>query len=200
MQSRAQADETQDYWILLIASGSVTALMTAFMPESYAPVLLQRKARRLRARTGGDDLEPLLIRKMSRKEMLLTAIVRPTKLLTRSPIAFLICAYVATIYGFLYLLFTTIPTVFEEAYGWESRDTGLAYIGCGLGMVISLLSIMKTNDATVVKLTKRNNGQYEPEFRLPATIYYAAFVPISLIWYGWSTQKHTHWYACNAST
>lgn len=53
---------------------------------------------------------------------------------------------------------------------------------------------MKTNDATVVKLTKRNNGKYEPEFRLPATVYYAAFVPISLIWYGWSVQKDAHWY------
>lgn len=30
--------------------------------------------------------------------------------------------------------------------------------------------------------------------RLPATVYYAACVPISLFWYGWSTQKHAHWY------
>jgi hypothetical protein len=52
---------------------------------------------------------------------------------------------------------------------------------------------MRTNDATVIRLTKRNNGIYEPEFRLPAAIYFAGFVPVSLFWYGWSIQEHTHW-------
>jgi hypothetical protein len=58
---------------------------------------------------------------------------------------------------------------------------------------ISLILIMRTNDATVIKLTASNNGKYEPEFRLPTSTYYAIFVPVSLFWYGWSTQAHTHW-------
>jgi hypothetical protein len=53
---------------------------------------------------------------------------------------------------------------------------------------------MKTNDATVIKLTAKNNGIYERTFSTLAIYhsYYAIFVPISLFWYGWSTQAHTH--------
>lgn len=67
-------------------------------------------------------------------------------------------------------------------------------------MVLSLLMIMKSNDATVIRLTARNGGKYEPEFRLPATVYYAAFVPVSLVWYGWAVEKKTHWYGISLST
>ena len=52
---------------------------------------------------------------------------------------------------------------------------------------------MRTNDATVVRLTKNNHGIYEPEFRLPLAIYFAACIPASLFWYGWSIEKGAHW-------
>lgn len=52
---------------------------------------------------------------------------------------------------------------------------------------------MKTNDRMVVKLTKQNGGVYEPEFRLPLAMYFAAFIPISLLWYGWSIERKAHW-------
>ncbi len=29
--------------------------------------------------------------------------------------------------------------------------------------------------------------------RLPHCVYYAMWVPVSLLWYGWSIQKQTHW-------
>ena len=54
---------------------------------------------------------------------------------------------------------------------------------------------MATNDRTIARLAKRNNGVYEPEMRLPHCVYYAACVPLSLFWYGWSTQQRVHW-AC----
>jgi hypothetical protein len=31
------------------------------------------------------------------------------------------------------------------------------------------------------------------EMRLPASIYYAIFVPISVFWYGWSVERKDHW-------
>jgi hypothetical protein len=58
---------------------------------------------------------------------------------------------------------------------------------------IGLVIIMRTNDATVVRLTKRNDGVYEPEFRLPLAMYFAGLIPISLFWYGWSIERKAHW-------
>lgn len=127
-----------NYWLLLICSVIATAGMTAFMTESYAPVLLRRKAEKLRKELGRDDLRPYLSKDLSKKQQLLQAIVRPSKLLTRSPIVFLICLYVAVVYGCLYLWFTTIPTAFENTYHWSASITGLAYIGIGVGMVVSI--------------------------------------------------------------
>jgi hypothetical protein len=95
------------------------------------------KAQKLRKELGRDDLRPLLSKDITRKQLLLQSIVRPTKLLTRSPIVFLICLYVAIVYGCLYLWFITIPIVFEEKYGWWPHFTGLAYLGTGIGMVVS---------------------------------------------------------------
>lgn len=84
-----------DYWILLMATGTVTTLMTIFMPESYAPILLQHKAGRLRKQTGRDDLQPMLSLKMTRKQLLLTSIVRPTKVCTKD-FSFLLVKKLAT--------------------------------------------------------------------------------------------------------
>ncbi|ROT41488.1 MFS general substrate transporter [Sodiomyces alkalinus F11] len=181
------------YWVLLIASASVTVLMTFFMHESYAPRLLEKKAQRLRKETGRDDLRTALDQNLTSTQLLARSIIRPTQLLTMSPIVILICSYVSTIYGFMYLWFTTIPTVFQETYGWPTSYVGLAYTPMAVGMILSLFLIMKTNDATVIKLTKKNNNVYEPEMRLPASIYYAAFVPVSLFWYGWAVEKKAHW-------
>ncbi|PGG99750.1 hypothetical protein AJ80_09294 [Polytolypa hystricis UAMH7299] len=181
------------YWVLLIASASVTLLMTVIMPESYAPKILQKRARQMQKVTGRTDIHPQLDQNISTKAILARSIARPTKMLTTSPVVLLICAYVATVYGFLYLLFTTLPIVFSETYGWPTSLVGLAYTPLALGMIMAIGVIMKTNDANVIKLTKKNNNIYEPEMRLSSTIYYAAVLPVSLFWYGWSTEQKVHW-------
>ncbi len=52
------------------------------------------------------------------------------QLLTLSVMASSLCFYTATVYGILYLMFTTIPTVFGEIYGWDASIAGLAYAPC----------------------------------------------------------------------
>jgi len=53
-------------------------------------------------------------------------------------ITFLICSYAATLFGILYLMFTTIPDVFNNSYGFTSSLSGLAYSGLGIGMIVRL--------------------------------------------------------------
>jgi hypothetical protein len=103
--------------------------MTIFMPESYAPVLLARKTTKLIKETGRTELKSHLSIDMSTQQMLAKSMIRPIKMLTTSPIVFLMCMYVAMIYGILYLFITTIPTVFQETYGWKASIAGLAYLG-----------------------------------------------------------------------
>lgn len=110
-----------------------------------------------------------------------------------SPIVFLLSTYVAVCYGLLYLLFTTITSVFSSTYGWDPDMCGLAYIGLGIGFFLGLGIVAKISDATVVRMTKANGGVFEPEMRLPACIFFACWVPITFFWYGWAAEKKVHY-------
>ncbi|EHL02739.1 putative Uncharacterized transporter [Glarea lozoyensis 74030] len=78
-------------------------------------------------------------------------------------------------------------------YGWQPELCGLAYIGLGIGFMAGLVVVGKISDPTVVRMTKANNGVFEPEMRLPACIFFACFVPVSFFWYGWAADKAVHW-------
>ncbi|KIW97892.1 uncharacterized protein Z519_01476 [Cladophialophora bantiana CBS 173.52] len=180
------------YWILVLCAGSSTAIITFFMQESNAVVLLERKVRKLRKTLGRSELVSAVQNRMPAHELL--------KLLAKSPIVLFISIYVATAYGLLYLMFTTLPTVFQEAYGWSLQLTGLSYLGLGLGTFIALFALIRFNDAQVVKLMTTNNGLFEPEMRLATTPYCGIMLPMSLIWYGWVTDKHSHWLSAITGT
>ncbi|OQU99092.1 hypothetical protein CLAIMM_04779 [Cladophialophora immunda] len=180
------------YWILVLCAGSTTAVITLFMKESNSVVLLERKVRKMRKTLGRSELVSAVQHRMSAHELL--------KLLAKSPIVLFISIYVATAYGLLYLMFTTLPTVFQDSYGWSLQLTGLSYLGLGIGTFIALFALIRYNDAQVVKLMKQNNGVFEPEMRLATTTYCGIMLPLSLIWYGWTTDKHAHWLSAVAGT
>jgi hypothetical protein len=99
---------------LLTILGGVTGILTFFfMQESYAPVLLERKAERLRKETGNPNLRSKLDPGLTTRELIRRSIVRPTKMLFLSPIVLLFSTFIGFVYGVLYLLFTTFTFVFK---------------------------------------------------------------------------------------
>ena len=83
--------------------------------------------------------------------------------------------------------------MFQEVYGFSEGISGLAYLGLGIGSMVGLAIIGKFSDRIVVNMTKKN-GVRKPEYRLPLMIIAHLFIPIGLFWYGWSADKHAHWY------
>ncbi|RAL64230.1 hypothetical protein DID88_002122 [Monilinia fructigena] len=65
--------------------------------------------------------------------------------------------------------------------------------GLGLGFFLGMFTVAKTSDPTIISLTKKNNGVYQPEFRLRNGLFFAFFIPGSFFWYGWSAYYHVHW-------
>jgi len=184
------------YWILLIAGGVTTVCIELVNKETYARVLIRWKTERLAKKLGRDDLISWYDRPngpVGTKRTLIDGLRRPLQMLYKSPIVFVLSTYMSIVYGLLYLLFTTITSVFEEQYGFSPQLAGLAYLGIGLGFFIGLAVVALTSDRMVIKLTKRNGGRFEPEMRMPLMIVFACFVPISFFWYGWSADKKVHW-------
>lgn len=163
------------------------------MRETYHPVLLERKTRRLREETNNPNLRSKLDSGLSHREVFVRAIVRPTKMLFLSLIVFLLSFYMAVVYGYLYLLFTTITALYERVYHFNSGVAGLSFLGIGIGMFGALFIFGYFSDRTVTKLMEKNKTERKPEYRLPIVMVGAIFVPIGLFWYGWSAEAHVHW-------
>ncbi|KAL4936085.1 hypothetical protein BDV06DRAFT_233745 [Aspergillus oleicola] len=185
------------FWILAIAGGVFTAFVAIFNRETNPTVLLRRKTVRLRNELNRPELHSCYEKDTSTENMgvihLILNLLTPIRLLVRSPITLIIAVYIATVYGCLYLLFTTITTVFQDIYGWSVAISGLAYLGLGFGALASQVLFGIVSDRIIRRQKARNNGVFKPEMRLPISVFFAIFVPISFFWYGWSVQAHTHW-------
>lgn len=78
------------------------------LKETYAPVLLARKAARLQKEGGNvvDTENSKRIASAREKDIFLRSVIRPAKMFIFSPIVTLMCIYIAVAYGLLYILFT----------------------------------------------------------------------------------------------
>jgi multidrug resistance protein len=183
------------FWVLFIASTLTTIGIELLNRETNPRVLIRRKTAKLRTELNRPDLQSIYAPKGSppRLAVLSQGLIRPLRMLFFSPIVFILSFYMSVVYGLLYLLFTTITGVFQGQYGWSPEICGLAYMGVGLGFFLSLALVAKLSDATVVRMTRANNGVFEPEMRLPACVFFAFFIPITFFWYGWAAEKQVHW-------
>lgn len=165
--------------------------------ETNHKVLIARKTARLQRELSRPELRSCYDNAsagpQTKGAILTQGLVRPLKMLFGSPIVFLLSLYMSLVYGLLYLLFTTITSVFQQTYHWNPEICGLAYLGIGIGFFSGLAAVAKLSDATVVRMTKANGGVMEPEMRLPACVVFACFIPISFFWYGWTADKHVFW-------
>ena len=166
-------------------------LSAVFMCETYEPVLLQRRVNQLKKETGRLDLRSKLDPDIQARNFFIHAITRPSKMLTMSPIVLVSSVYVAVIFGYLYLLFTTLTIVFQDSYGFSQGTVGLTYLGIGIGSLIGLFLFATLSDWLTAKLSR--GGEMKPEYRLFPLIPGSLFAPIGLFWYGWSAQKKMFW-------
>ncbi|KIX00130.1 uncharacterized protein Z518_10267 [Rhinocladiella mackenziei CBS 650.93] len=179
------------FWVITIAGGVALGFSVLFMRETYEPVLLERRAKRLREQTGNPALRSKLDQEIPMREYFWRAIIRPTKMLLFSPIVLLLSIYMAVIYGYLYLLFTTLTIVFEGQYHFSQGSVGLSFLGIGVGSMIGLVLFGTLSDRLVKKMSAK--GEMKPEYRLPPLIPGSLIIPIGLFWYGWSADQGIHW-------
>ncbi|PVH87147.1 MFS general substrate transporter [Cadophora sp. DSE1049] len=181
------------FWVSAIAGGFLTILTFLFMSESYPPILLAKKTAHLLKTTSNPNLVSSLQSALSPSALLKRSILRPLKLLFLSPIVFLLSLYTAIVYSYLYLCFTTFPTIFEAQYGFSQGTAGLVYLGIGVGSFVGIAVGGLMSDRVVVILVRRYGGEPRPEYRLPTMMVGGFVVPIGLFMYGWTAEEKTHW-------
>ena len=89
----------------------VMMLFKASVPETYAPVILKRRAKKLRKETGDPNImtEQEMF-KVPFSEMMKDTLIRPFEMLATEPILLLLSMYIALIYGLLVSLFSAFSS------------------------------------------------------------------------------------------
>lgn len=172
----------------------VWILVTLLVPETYAPVLLRKRAEKLTKLTGKcygskTDLEK---GKATLAKRLQTALSRPWILLIHEPIVLLFTFYAAIVYGTLYMMFGAFPMVYEEGRGWSAGQAGLPFLGVMVGIFLGTTYAVFDNKR-FVRVQDRHNGFAPPEARLPLCMVSSIALPIGLFWFAFSNSPSTHW-------
>jgi len=107
---------------------------------------------------------------MSLPQLLRTSIVRPFKLLATQPVVQVWSLYCAFLWGLLYLLIATFPTVWTDTYGESVSIGSLNYLSLFVGMGIASQLGTRLADRYYRNLCAKNGGQGLPEFRLPVLV------------------------------
>lgn len=207
--------------LITIFNGVVFLVGIAFIPETYTPVLLQKRAAKLSKLTGAVYKSRLDVGNANRTagQIFTKTMVRPWILLFMEPIVLLLSIYMAiskfshlpmlffrkliqfsTVYGTMYMEFAAFPIVFEENIKWPQSTSGLSFLGMMIGQILGCAySIL--DDGRYKKVADRTAyGRPPPEARLIPAMVGAVTLPIGLFWFAWTNFPRIHWIVCEIGT
>ena len=181
-------------WITLIIASFFGTAAFLICSESYAPVLLQRRAAKRRFETQNWAIHaPADEYPVDMKSIIEKYLYRPFKMLFMEPILTLITIYIAFIYGILYLFFEAYPIAFQESRGWNLGVGALPFIGITIGVVLGVGIIVYNSNTRFKRKMETNGGKPIPEERLIPMIVGAALLPVGLFWFAWTSNPHISW-------
>ncbi|KAK4505246.1 hypothetical protein PRZ48_003209 [Zasmidium cellare] len=162
------------------------------LDESYPPVLLVRKASRLRHESGNWALHAKHEEwDVSLAELGHKYLVRPFQLLA-TPICLLMALYASFCYGILYGSLAAFPIEFEQERGWNALIGSLPFLAMLIGILIGA-SANWLNQKYYVKKWKENNYRPVPEARLPPMMGGSIFFTGGLFMFAWSSSPKVFW-------
>ena len=185
------------YWVGLLFAGATWPFLL-WMPETYLPVLLARKAAKIRKDTGNSSIiASSELQKKSIRFVLEVVMTRPFRMLIHESIVMFTCMYLSLAYAILYLYFEAYPVIFsgpDSIYKFSPGITGLAFLPIAIGAA-SCTGIFIWYDSYLAKAQKRGArwATIEESRRLPLACIGGPLFPIGLFWLGWSAKPGVHW-------
>lgn len=178
------------FWVNMAFSG-VVLILVGFIPETFSPVILKRRAARLRKETGDRSIITEQEKyKLTVRDIIRTSLVRPVTMILTEPVLDLMCMYIVLIYAMLYAFFFAYPVIFGKLYGYNDGQIGLMLIPILIGAGFSLLAtpLFERQFRSVCRARSST-----PEDRLVGALVGAPFIAISLFILGATSFKHIIW-------
>ena len=178
------------FWTNMAFAGAMMILV-GLVPETYAPVILKRRAAKIRKETGNPNIMTEQEKnKLTLREIARTSLIRPITMIMTEPVLDLMCMYIVLIYSMLYAFFFAYPVIFGDLYNYNDGQIGLMFIPILIGAAFSLMVT-----PIIERQFKRICAQRSPtpEDRLIAALWGAPFIPIAFFLLGATSFKHIIW-------
>ena len=166
-----------------------------FLPETFGPVILQRRAKHMRKSSGNPNVySPHDFEHKGLMHIFTVVLTRPLRMFFFEPIVLLSCLYLAFVYAIFYLFFEAYPLIFEGVYGLSTGVSGLAFLPiiAGAGAACGLFIWY---DHILERAKKRHApwSDLEEYRRLPLACLAGPLCVVSLFWLGWTAKAGVPW-------
>ncbi|QRW15487.1 major facilitator superfamily transporter [Ceratobasidium sp. AG-Ba] len=185
------------FWLLTIFAGVCTVIMFFTLPETYAPIILKKKAQKLRKTTGDERYFGAIEREdLHWKKRLENILGRPFVMIVREPMLLAVTLYMSFIYGCVYLLFAAYPIVFTQGHHLNVGASGLMFLPLFGGGVAGVICYLIVFNPMYEKLMKKFSPKpVPPEYRLDMALLAGPLYAISFFWFGWTSYPRIHYLA-----
>ncbi|KAI9695997.1 MAG: Cercosporin MFS transporter ctb4 [Bogoriella megaspora] len=179
-------------YVTAIMSLAIAAVTFPAMTEGYSPVLLARRAKRLRHMTRNWALRAKFEEtETNLKDLADRYLQRPAKMLVLEPILLLISIYMSFVFGLTYLFFLAYPMSFALERGWHPTQAGLPLLSILLGVIGGGALIAFTTRTRLAPNPQEGRPQ---ETRLLLMMLGAILLPVGMFWFAWtSSPKLNPW-------
>ncbi|KAL3254893.1 hypothetical protein ABHI18_008647 [Aspergillus niger] len=191
------------FWITAILTGAVELAMVFVLRETYLPQIMRQRARNDAAAASQPESVAPAAPFYTILWRLIKFLLQPFVILLGSRAATVFALYLSIVYAYLFLLATTLATVYQEVYSFSESDSGLIYLAQAIGMFIGTILCRFTLDYFIV----RSKPSHQPdsnivrsELRLIPAAPGMILLPAALLMYGWTLELRVHWAAPAVAT
>ncbi|PPQ80578.1 hypothetical protein CVT25_001612 [Psilocybe cyanescens] len=181
---------------LLWLTGFTLLVLIFWYPETNAETILLRRARRIRARTGIQELSSESEVRQAHLQfstILVESLLRPFQLMTE-PVILYLDLYIALGYAIFYLWFEAFPVVYVDIYHFGLGASALPFLGLLITACLTGICYLLYNKY-IIEATFLRTGTIIPESRLTIALFAAPFGPIALFIFGWTARADIPWIA-----
>ncbi|RPA98856.1 MFS general substrate transporter [Choiromyces venosus 120613-1] len=174
---------------LTLIFSTALVIVGYFVPETYGPVLMRKKAAMLRKTKKDENYMSRYCYKVGEGGILTLVklnVKRPLLMLFTEPICVFWALYIGVQYGILYLSFTAYPIVFQEIREWAPGVAGLSFLGLGLGIIIAVCMDPLNNKLISLHKPDTETSLPIPESKILIVCLAGILSPVSIFIFAWT--------------
>lgn len=195
--------QTRDWrvvlWALLGVCGGLWLIMSAtllFCGETRHSILLLRRAKAERKRTGNENIEvPEKMKQRGLRQLFRVALTRPFRFLGTEAIVMFAALYNGYLYGLSFLFNDAFSLVFgTKGHGFDVIGVGLCFLGIVVGITLGPLTNI-WQERYYRRRIWAEGGANIPEARVQLAKVASITFPISLFIFAWTSYSWLPWIA-----